>query len=124
MKIPRVHDFDPNAKVPQLGSPMDHLPTIQKPKPFLAPEAKKPKATEDTPVPPVLSYGSTPVPRTVVPPRRKIKQRHPFDIYQDQLDTLRQIAAEERMKGELGSMSAMVREAIDVYLQTKKKPQK
>ena len=31
MKTPRVHDFDPNAKVPQLGSPMDDLPSIQKP---------------------------------------------------------------------------------------------
>lgn len=31
MKTPRVHDFDPNAKLPQLGSPMDNLPSIQKP---------------------------------------------------------------------------------------------
>jgi hypothetical protein len=31
MKTPRVHDFDPNAKIPQLGSPMDNLPSIQKP---------------------------------------------------------------------------------------------
>src|SRR5207248_10396484 len=31
MKTPRVHDFDPNAKLPELGSPLDHLPAIQKP---------------------------------------------------------------------------------------------
>ena len=31
MKTPRVHDFDPNAKLPELGSPMDRLPAIQKP---------------------------------------------------------------------------------------------
>src|SRR5690349_17359974 len=31
MKTPRVQDFDPNAKIPELGSPMDLLPTIQKP---------------------------------------------------------------------------------------------
>jgi|SRR6266571_914333 len=31
MKTPRVHDFDPNAKVPPLGSPMDNLPSIQLP---------------------------------------------------------------------------------------------
>jgi hypothetical protein len=31
MKTPRVQDFDPHAKVPQLGSPMDDLPSIQKP---------------------------------------------------------------------------------------------
>ncbi len=31
MKTPRVQDFDPNAKPPQLGSPMDNLPSIQRP---------------------------------------------------------------------------------------------
>lgn len=31
MKTPRVQDFDPTVKVPQLGSPMDNLPSIQKP---------------------------------------------------------------------------------------------
>ena len=31
MKTPRVQDFDPTAKIPPLGSPMDHLPSIQKP---------------------------------------------------------------------------------------------
>src|SRR5436305_769119 len=113
MKIPRVQDFDPNAKLPQLGSPMDNLPTIQKSKTSIESPVKETHTEAHTyPVPP---YGSTTVrdgiPRTTVPPRRKIKQRHPFDIYQDQLDTLRQIAAEERIRGELGSMSAMVREA-------------
>src|SRR4051812_425523 len=32
MKQPRVTDFDPNAKVPKLSSPMDKLPPIEKPK--------------------------------------------------------------------------------------------
>src|SRR5947209_8668831 len=31
MKTPRVQDFDPTAKIPQLGSPMDNLPSIQLP---------------------------------------------------------------------------------------------
>src|SRR6266487_2229128 len=31
MKTPRVHDFDPNAKVPELTSPLDGMPTIEKP---------------------------------------------------------------------------------------------
>src|SRR5712691_9750813 len=31
MKTPRVQDFDPTAKVPQLGSPMDNLPSITRP---------------------------------------------------------------------------------------------
>src|SRR5436309_12851321 len=46
MKTPRVQDFDPTAKVPHLGSPMDHLPSIQKPaKKQIQPEnnVKKPE---------------------------------------------------------------------------------
>ena|SRR5947209_2400965 len=31
MKAPRIHDFDPDAKVPELGSPMDSLPSIKPP---------------------------------------------------------------------------------------------
>src|SRR2546423_3149141 len=75
---------------------------IQQEQPLVKNEVKSSPPVRD--VPPVLpelsvpQYHSSPVPRTTVPPRRKIKQRHPFDIYQDQLDTLRQISAEERMQ--------------------------
>jgi len=45
-----------------------------------------------------------------------MKQRHPFDIYADKYDALKQLALEDRMRGGAGSMSAMVREAIDDYI--------
>ena len=32
MKTPRVHDFDPNARVPALKSSMENMPAIGKPK--------------------------------------------------------------------------------------------
>ena len=48
--------------------------------------------------------------------KRKIKPRHPFDIYEDQDEELRKLALEDQMRGGKGSMSAMVREAIDDYL--------
>lgn len=51
-----------------------------------------------------------------------MKQRHPFDIYEDQLATLRQLAAEERLQGGVGSMSAMVREALDDYFRKRGRP--
>jgi hypothetical protein len=35
------------------------------------------------------------------------------------MDRLRKLSIEEKMDGKLGSMSAMVREAIDSYLQKK-----
>jgi hypothetical protein len=33
------------------------------------------------------------------------------------MDSLRKLSFEEKMEGKLGSMSAMVRDAIDAYLQ-------
>jgi hypothetical protein len=60
-------------------------------------------------VPPVLPV--PPVPG--VPLKRKMKERWPVNIYQDQYESLQLLALEERKQGGLGSMSAMVREAID-----------
>jgi hypothetical protein len=131
MKTPRVHDFDPTAKIPSLGSPMDNLPTIQKPslsngkEPMAESPAKETTSVTNIPVPP---YGTNPVPDTVPHPvprtaplkRRKMKQRHPFDIYEDQYETLKKIAEEEREQGLPGSMSAMVRKGIDMYLEARK----
>jgi hypothetical protein len=60
-------------------------------------------------VPPVLPV--PPVPG--VPPKRVMKERWPVNVYHDQYESLKQLAAEERKEGGLGSMSQMVREAID-----------
>jgi hypothetical protein len=60
-------------------------------------------------VPPVLPV--PPVPG--VPPKRVMKERWPVNIYHDQYESLKQLALEERKEGGLGSMSQMVREAID-----------
>ena len=50
--------------------------------------------------------------------KRIMKQRHPFDIYQDQCEAL-QLALEERTQGGAGSMSAMVRQApLDAFIET------
>jgi hypothetical protein len=62
------------------------------------------------PVPPVLG----------VPPKRVMKERWPVNIYHDQYESLKQLAAEERKQGGMGSMSAMVREAIDKLIAERK----
>jgi hypothetical protein len=49
----------------------------------------------------------------LVRPVRPVMKRHAFEIYYDQYDSLTRLAAEERMNGGVGSMSQMVREAID-----------
>ena len=109
MKQPRTSDFDPNAKERELKSSMEDFPAIVKP-PLPATNQSS------TIVPPVLPV--RPV-RDVLPAtagKRKIKSRHPFDIYEDQVEELKKLSLEDRMRGGAGSMSAMVREAIDDYI--------
>ena len=53
------------------------------------------------------------------PTKREIK-RHPFDIFRDQLESLQQLKSNHMMEtGEMKSMSEMVREALDTYIQAK-----
>ncbi len=73
-----------------------------------------PKPAEE----PVRPSGRTPV----LPIQgRRTMRRHPFEIYDDQYQTLRKISLEEKLQGGLGSMSAMVRNAIDAYIQKRQK---
>ncbi len=151
MKQPRITDFDPNAPAPPLGSPLDGLPRIQTPpgprewppaesrvneatpvgpvdrQVFPDPTSGEPSVPQhDSPtsVPAVLPVPPVPPGRGVLPSpakRRVIKQRHPFDIYEDQLESLRALALEERKQGGVGSMSAMVRSALDTFILKKKR---
>lgn len=104
MKTPRVTDFDPNAKPKELGSPMDNFPTIQKPNPQIQQQAGKPQSERTNERTPERPNG------------KRIITRNSFEIYEDQMDSLRRLSYEEKMQGKLGSMSAMVREAIDSYI--------
>ena len=72
----------------------------------------------DPPVPPVRVEQPTP---KVEAGKRVIKQRHPFDIFQDQYEDLRNFSLDEKRDGSLGSMSAMVRDALDTYITSRKK---
>jgi hypothetical protein len=120
MKTPRVHDFDPDANVPELGSPLDHMPAIRKP-------AAKP-VPPSSPLPPpeqpdntARTNGEPPVrPNARTPVRRQLT-RYAFEFYQDQVEELRRLSLEEKLQGGKGSMSEMVRDAIDTYLTEKKR---
>ena len=120
MKTPRVHDFDPNAKLPELGSPMDHFPPIQKPaaKPVSSPSPVLPTEQPEKNNRPDEEPPARPNVRT--PVRRQLT-RYAFEFYQDQVEELRRLSLEEKMQGGKGSMSEMVREAIDDYLTQKKR---
>ena len=134
MKQPRTSDFDPNAQRHSLKSSMASMPVIEKPpaSPPVLTQAPVPKAASDKPSVgttrnqsiPALSRESTKAPAAETigkENKRKLKTRQPFDVYQDQVDALRRLAFEEKMQGGTGSMSAMVREALDAYLDGRKR---
>jgi hypothetical protein len=117
MKKPRIKDFDPNAQeAPTLKSSFEKMPVIQKPT-LQQDEAETTPVRPVPLVPPVRVVPPTPDSR---PNKRHMKPRHPFDIYQDQYDSLKTLALEERKQGGVGSMSAMVRDALDKYISEKR----
>lgn len=61
---------------------------------------------------------AAPKPEPVRPVRAVKRQmiRHPFELYLDQIERLREAAQADRREGGTGSMSKMVREAIDRFL--------
>ena len=54
------------------------------------------------------------------PNARRIPTRRAFEFFEDQLVALRQLSYQEKMNGGLGSMSNMIREAVDEYLNKRK----
>jgi hypothetical protein len=100
-------------------SPVVRTPQPEKGKKQRAP-GKKPAKQQDTfeqnGIPsssPDTAYPSA------MPKKREIKRRQPFDVYQDQVDLLKKISLKAQLNGEIGSMSRMVREALDNYLKDK-----
>jgi len=55
-------------------------------------------------------------PRTPDRPTRRVTRRHAFDIYYDQLASLRRLSMADRLNGGVGSMSQMVRAALDRFI--------
>lgn len=106
MKQPRTSDFDPNAKERELKSSMADFPAIEHPQQIRQLPAPEP-GLPDRPGRDVIPISTG---------KRKIKSRHAFDIYEDQVEALQKLSLEDRMRGGVGSMSAMVREAIDDYI--------
>jgi hypothetical protein len=122
MRRPRVEDYDTNAKLPELASPLDGMPVIGKPpqkikdaSPTPLPETPVIQEEQANQAKPERANARTPV----RPNGKRIITRNAFEIYEDQMDALRKLSIEEKMNGKLGSMSAMVRDAIDSYLQKK-----
>jgi hypothetical protein len=116
MKTPRVKDFDPNADVPALKSPLEGMPTIDKPtRPV--PQESPVQEVERSIIQPSHAIPERVNARTPERPfGKRIITRNSFEIYEDQMESLRKLSFQEKMEGKLGSMSQMMREAIDDYL--------
>ena len=118
MKQPRIDAFIPKKQtVPELKSSLEHMPVIEKPQP----QGTRPPAQPVPPggrgtVPPHVPQGVPPAVTLVPKVRRPIRQRQPFDIYQDQYERLKKIADAEKDFVNGRGMSQMVREALDQYL--------
>jgi hypothetical protein len=111
----------PRPPVAIVTSPISGTPQPQKGKNQVTP-TKKPR-TQQTPtssnaLQQLDGISATPYP-SATPKKREIKRRQPFDVYQDQVDLLKKLSLRDQMNGEIGSMSRMVREALDKYLKDK-----
>ena len=53
-------------------------------------------------------------------PGRRVITRYAFEFFQDQVAQLRAISLQAKLQGEDGSMSEMVRQALDAYLAQRK----
>jgi hypothetical protein len=108
MKKPIIEDFDINTRVRELGSPLDGMPSIQKPNPVQQAAPLLPKEQNA----PERAFGPTGERAN----GRRIITRNSFEIFEDQMDSLRERSFQDKRRGKLGSMSAMVRDAIDDFL--------
>jgi len=123
MKQPRIDAFVPKKRtIPELKSSLEDMPVIEKPNPpgTLPPFSQKPMRPENQSeqLIPERVNARTPV----RPSGKRIITRNSFEIYEDQMDSLRKYSFHEKMEGKLGSMSQMVRDAIDAYLKDRASP--
>lgn len=90
-------------------SPVVSTPSLRPSEPSMEP----PAPDRVTSVLPDGDPGVRPSERT---PGRRTITRYAFEFFLDQVESLRRFALEEKKRGEKGSMSQMVREAIDLYV--------
>src|SRR5436190_186180 len=110
MKTPRLDGFIPKP-IPTLSSPIDDYPSIEQPKAKVVPAAPEHQpapmheqvASSASPTPndiPVRPYGRTPERTDGRTPVRRSITRYAFEFYLDQIDTLKQLSLDAKVRGE------------------------
>jgi hypothetical protein len=101
----------PPPELAPVGSPSTTPPPPPEPKPTPVEEHQPTAAPTSGPVA-VRQPVRTPV-RSIA---KRTITRYAFELYRDQVDTLQRYRVEELSAGENGSMSQMVRDALDAYI--------
>jgi hypothetical protein len=97
--------------------PSKKTPSDSPPRQTVGDEPKPPEANISVREPKQQVPERANAPTDQRPNGKRIITRNSFEIYEDQMDSLRKISYQEKIEGKLGSMSSMMREAIDNYLQ-------
>jgi hypothetical protein len=97
--------------------PSKKMPSISSTPPSIGDEPKPPEVNMPMIEPKQQLPERANAPTGQRPIGKRIITRNSFEIYEDQMGSLRTLSYQEKMEGKLGSMSGMVREAIDNYLQ-------
>ena len=111
--------FFPTRSVQRREDPSPSKPT---PQPLVTQPAKAVvNQPAPSPAPQVVTQRFTAPPMPVAPPTSRRYIRRTFDFYEDQIAYLTKASLEERLAGGEGSMNAMVREAIDTFIEKRRK---
>ena len=109
MKTPRIEDFDPTAAERKLGSPLDDMPAIEKP---------RPQPQQPVQQLPNKKTGQKKAPSEAKGTRRYV--RRTFDYFEDQIEYLNRVSLQEKLAGRNHvTMASMLREALDRYIAEK-----
>jgi hypothetical protein len=130
MRTPRPHDYDPKSKrviQPEAVDVADLSPIKPKaepapvdgPEPTVRPVRSERGVRAERPERPDRDPEGSISPKLPSPKKREIK-RHAFEIYRDQLESLKRLKHEVMLMGQLVSMSEMVRSALDQFIQNEK----
>jgi hypothetical protein len=110
------------SPTPQPEEPQNTPSSVPPKTEYVSPQNAEQQGADITPP---LAKPTIPERSNARPPERirgkRIITRNSFETYEDQMDALRKLAYREKMEGKIGSMSAMVREAIDDYLDKRSK---
>lgn len=113
MKKVQVEDFATSSRALDKYN-IDGMPALE-PRANRVPDDRSPEqASSYSPTRPSTSDQRAPE------PERGGLRRHSYEVWGDQVMALNVLAHKDKMNGKKGSMSEMLREAIDDYLQKRK----